>query len=189
MQPILVLGLGNVLYGDEGLGVHAAQRLYQAFDLPEHVRVLDGGTQGHSLLFWVEGASRLIVLDAADFGQPPGGLVVRAGADIPRYLTSKKVSPHQNSFSEVLALAELRGTLPEEIVLIGMQPVAMRMGEELTPEVRAGLGGMVDAACEWLRAWGVELHPVDATAPGEAGGQGGQGRELLHRALSGMSGV
>ena len=108
MEQIVILGLGNILYGDEGFGVLLAQRLYAHWDFPENVEVVDGGTQGQTLLTFVERADKLLVLDAVDFGLEPGELVLRD--NVPAYLTAQKIGPHQNSFSEVMGLAALRGT-------------------------------------------------------------------------------
>lgn len=172
MESIVVLGLGNVLYGDEGLGVHAVQRLHSQWDFPAHVNLVDGGTQGHSLLTYVEDARRLLVLDAVDFGLSPGEVVVKSGEDIPRYLTGHKVSPHQNSFSEVLALAQLRDALPDEMVLIGMQPVRMKLGEALTPQVESRLELLANLALEQLCRWDVQATPTQ------------EARSLYHPGLS-----
>ena len=100
MEQIIILGLGNILYGDEGFGVLLAQRLYAHWDFPENVEVVDGGTQGQTLLTFVERADRLLVLDAVDFGLQPGQLLLRD--NVPAYLTAQKIGPHQNSFSEVM---------------------------------------------------------------------------------------
>ena len=118
MERIVVLGLGNILYGDEGFGVRVAERLYSRYAFPDNVEIVDAGTQGHPLLAFVERATRLLLLDAVDFGLQPGTTVEKDSTDIPAYLSAHKMSLHQNSFSEVLALAELKDCLPEEIRLI-----------------------------------------------------------------------
>lgn len=153
---ITVLGLGNVLYGDEGLGVFAAAELHRKWDFMPAVEVVDGGTLGHTLLGYVERASHLLLLDAVDFGLAPGAVTVRTGDAIPMYLTGHKVSPHQNSFSEVLALAALRDNLPRELVLIGMQPERMDMGFPLSTRVRRGLHQMENKALAQIRHWGAQ---------------------------------
>lgn len=163
MQNIVVMGLGNLLYGDEGFGVHAVAQLAGAWDFPPHVQIIDGGTQGHSLLTFVEDTDRLLVLDAVDFGQEAGSIAIRRNAEIPAYLTAQKVSPHQNSFSEVLALAELRGKLPAEIVLIGVHPLRLTMGTPLSSLVEEQLTTVLRLAIEQLHLWGVTVtashHP------------------------------
>lgn len=155
MRNIVVMGLGNLLYGDEGFGVHAVAQLAQRWNFPPHVQIVDGGTQGHSLLTFVEEADQLLILDTVDFGQTPGSVIIRKDAEIPAYLTAQKVSPHQNSFSEVLALAELRGKLPPEIVLIGVHPVSLTMGQALTQAVEDQLPVVLQLALNQLHTWGV----------------------------------
>lgn len=155
MRNIVVMGLGNLLYGDEGFGVHAVAQLAQGWDFPSEVQIVDGGTQGHSLLTFVEEADQLLLLDAVDFGQAPGSVTIRTNAEIPAYLTAQKVSPHQNSFSEVLALAEFRGKLPPEIVLIGVHPLSLTMGQPLTQTVESQLPAVLQLALKQLQVWGV----------------------------------
>lgn len=159
MNSIVIMGLGNMLYGDEALGVHAAQKLWQEWEFPEYVEVIDGGTQGHGLLTHVEKAQSLLILDAVDMGLAPGQIVVREGKEIPMYLTSQKVSPHQNSFSEVLALAELRGMLPPRLALAGMQPQSLLMGEPLSQMVQEHMHLLTQTALSVLRRWEVPMQP------------------------------
>lgn len=156
MDNIVVMGIGNLLYGDEGFGVHLVARLAQDWNFPPQVQLVDGGTQGHSLLTFVEEADKMLVLDAVDFGLAPGTISVRKDGDIPAYLSAHKLSPHQNSFSELLALAQLRGTLPQEIVLIGVHPVSLTMGAPLTPAVAAHVPAVLQLALEQLQDWGVD---------------------------------
>lgn len=152
---ILVLGLGNILYADEGLGVRVAERLVAEHRFPDHVSVVDGGTQGLHLLGLVEEASRLLILDAVDFKLAPGSLVRRQDGHIPAYLSAQKASVHQNSFSEVLALATLRGCVPNEIVLLGMQPVELGLGCPLSLAAREALTPLCTDALDVLAGWGV----------------------------------
>ncbi|GHK20517.1 hypothetical protein ECZU03_43060 [Escherichia coli] len=124
-QRVVVMGLGNLLWADEGFGVRVAERLYAHYHWPDEVEIVDGGTQGLNLLGYVESASHLLILDAIDYGLEPGTLRTYAGERIPAYLSAKKMSLHQNSFSEVLALADIRGHLPAHIALVGLQPAML----------------------------------------------------------------
>lgn len=124
-QRVVVMGLGNLLWADEGFGIRVAERLYARYHWPEEVEIVDGGTQGLNLLGYVEQASHLLLLDAIDYGLAPGSLRTYAGEKIPAYLSAKKMSLHQNSFSEVLALADIRGHLPCHIALVGLQPAQL----------------------------------------------------------------
>ncbi|STJ17870.1 hydrogenase 1 maturation protease [Escherichia coli] len=97
-QRVVVMGLGNLLWADEGFGVRVAERLYAHYHWPEDVEIVDGGTQGLNLLGYVESAGHLLILDAIDYGLEPGTLRTYAGERIPAYLSAKKMSLHQNSF-------------------------------------------------------------------------------------------
>ncbi len=157
---IIIMGLGNLLWADEGFGVRAAEQLYARYQLPGNVEVVDGGTQGLLLLPYVEAADRLILFDAIDFGLEPGTLKVYRDDAVPAYLTAKKMSLHQTGFSEVLALADLKGNLPASIVLIGVQPVQLEdYGGSLTEPVRARLEPAIALAVAQLQEWGVPLAP------------------------------
>lgn len=153
MEQIIILGLGNILYGDEGVGVLLAQRLYAHWDFPVNVEVVDGGTQGQTLLTFVERADRLLVLDAVDFGLEPGAILLRD--NVPAYLTAQKIGPHQNSFSEVMGLAALRGTAPAHCALIGVQPAAMTLAAPLSTPVSESFDEAQGMALDILRQWGV----------------------------------
>jgi hydrogenase maturation protease len=159
----VVIGIGNPLMGDDGIGLAALERLL-AWEFEPFVERVDGGTWGMNLLQFVEEARRLLVLDAIEAGLEPGSPVALEGDEIPRFL-STKLSPHQIELREVLALAELRGTLPEEVVAIGLQPGRVEMSERLSPEVEARLDDMVERCVERLRRWGHRADPQPAPSP------------------------
>lgn len=158
-SSVLVLGVGNILLQDEGLGVHALRRLAERYHLPPSVAAVDGGVQGLDLLPMVEDCGLLLIVDAIETGLAPGAIVRLEGQAIPTAL-ALKMSMHQMGIQEVLALGSLRGTLPARVVLWGMQPGKMDWGLELTPPVAAGLDEMVEAVAGELLAWGEELRPV-----------------------------
>ena len=152
----LVLGIGNVLYADEGFGIRAVEALNARYAFPDSVRVMDGGTQGIFLLPWVCSAQRLLILDAVDFGMQPATLRVVRGDDVPCFMGAKKVSMHQAGFQEVLASANLTGSLPADLALVGVQPERLDdYGGSLTDGVRGRIDDAVEAACEVLRGWGI----------------------------------
>lgn len=154
-ENILVLGIGNLLWADEGFGVRAVQELHRQWRFPEHVTLLDGGTQGFNLLHHVQAARRMIVFDAIDYGLHPGTLRVLANEQVPRFLGAKKLSLHQTGFQEVLAVADLTGKLPDELVLIGVQPVDIRdYGGSLNQQVKARIPTALAIALSYLQRWG-----------------------------------
>ncbi len=121
-ENVLILGIGNVLWADEGFGVRCIERLAQNWALPDQVKLLDGGTQGLYLLPFLEEAGTLVVFDAVDYGLPPGTLKIVEGDEVPRFMGAKKMSLHQTGFQDVIATAQLMGYCPEKLILIGCQP-------------------------------------------------------------------
>jgi hydrogenase maturation protease len=153
MPDTLVLGLGNPLMGDDGVGIAALQRLQDRWELPPEVDLVDGGTWGMNLLPLIESAGRLILLDAIESGQAPGTLTVLRRDQLPRYF-SLKLSPHQIDLREVLAVAELRGTLPDHLVALGIQPARIEMDAGLSAPVAAALDQLVHRVVDHLEAAG-----------------------------------
>jgi hydrogenase maturation protease len=167
LPHIVVLGIGNLLWADEGFGVRAVERLDARGQWPQNVELVDGGTQGLALLPFVESADRLIVFDAVDFGLAPGTLDVREGDAVPACLNARKMSLHQTGFADVLACAQLRGHYPDDLVLIGVQPVELDdFGGSLRPAVRAQIEPAVQLACERLQRWGA--LPAARTEPADS---------------------
>ena len=152
----LVLGLGNILLADEGVGVRVIERLLGQYDFPEEVRVMDGGTLGLDLLPYLEDASRLLVVDAVQARKPAGALVRLAGDEIPVFLDASKVSPHQEGLEDLLAVATLKGYLPEEVVLWGAQIGSLGVSLELSPAVASQVDALVGKVLEELARWGIE---------------------------------
>jgi hydrogenase maturation protease len=155
---ILILGLGNPLLSDEGMGVRALGLLSERYALPPAVACLDGGVLGLGLLAYLEGVTHLLVIDTVQNGLEPGALVRLTGADIPRSL-SLKLSIHELGFQEVLAISELRGIPAPTLTVLGLEPASLAPGVGLSPTVEAGLGSLVDAAVAELGGWGVAALP------------------------------
>ena len=170
----LILGIGNVLWADEGFGVRCVEALNERFQFPPGVCVMDGGTQGIFLLPWIRSTKRLLIFDAIDFDLQPGTLKLIVGDDVPRYMGVKKVSMHQAGFQEVLASAQLSGEFPDEISLIGVQPALLNdYGGSLTPIVREKIAPALELAQRTLSAWGIvaeeraaAVTPRDLIGPG-----------------------
>ena len=164
----LILGIGNVLWADEGFGVRCVEALHAQYEFPSSVCVMDGGTQGLFLLPWVCSADRLLIFDAIDFDLEPGTLKLIVGDDVPSYMGVKKVSMHQAGFQEVLCSAQLSGDYPDEIALIGVQPELLNdYGGSLTATVKRQLEPALQVAREVLQAWGVQLSARSGVLPGD----------------------
>jgi hydrogenase maturation protease len=155
----VVVGLGNMLMADDGVGLAALTRLEDEWFVPHDVELVDGGTWGMNLLPIIERADRLLIFDAIDLGGKPGTVVRLEGRDVPRQL-AQKLSPHQIDLREVLALAELRGTLPRELIALGIQPARVEMSTALSPEVEAQLDHLVQLGVATLQRWGVACSPL-----------------------------
>ena len=154
----VVLGVGNPLMGDDGLGIAVVAHVQSAWgDAPE-LMIVDGGTWGMNLLPIIEQARRVLIIDAIDRGARPGTIVTLERDEIPRYF-GRTLSPHQLDLREVLALADLRGTLPEETVAVGIQPEQIELSLELSPVVAAAVPALLDDIAARLAAWGYAVRP------------------------------
>lgn len=161
-KRVLILGIGNILWADEGFGVRALETMQQWYDCPPHVRFLDGGTQGVYLVQDVREADVLIVFDAIDYGLKPGAMKMIENEDVPKFMGAKKVSLHQTGFQEVLALAEMMGDYPSQILLIGVQPEYIEdFGGSLRPVVKAQVQPAIEKALAYLDSNGISVKRRD----------------------------
>ncbi len=153
-QRKVVLGLGNLLNRDEGLGVEALKRLDAQLGEQSQFELLDGGVLGLNLLMIVEECTHLLILDAVNVGKPAGTVVELRKDQIPLY-AGVKLSQHQITFQEVLGLANIRGYLPEYLHLVGIQPEDLSIGLELSPIIEQALPEVVNRAEAVLKGWGL----------------------------------
>jgi hydrogenase maturation protease len=153
----LILGVGNLLLSDEGVGLRVVERLAETYELPEEVQTLDGGTLGLGLLYYLEGVENLLIIDAVEMDKEPGTLLRLEGDEIPAFL-SVKMSPHQIGIPDMLFAAQLRGLYPRNVVLWGVQPATLEVGLELSPPVAAQVNILVEKIVKELAQWGD--HPA-----------------------------
>jgi len=153
-----IIGLGSPLMGDDGLGLVALERLRSTMELPADAELVDGGTWGMSLLPDIESATHLLLIDAINTGVAPGSVITLGRDEIPRYL-AMKISPHQVDLRDVLAVAELRGTLPEHTIAIGLQPERVEMSVGLSPTLEHRLDDLMATVVRQLAAWGCSCQP------------------------------
>ncbi|WP_069269206.1 HyaD/HybD family hydrogenase maturation endopeptidase [Paraburkholderia nodosa] len=157
---IVVLGIGNVLWADEGFGVRCIEALQQRFEFAPHVSLMDGGTQGLYLVQYVQAADSLLIFDAVDYGLAPGTLKIVEDDDVPAFLGVRKMSLHQTGFQEVLMLARLTGRYPRRVLLVGCQPDEVDdYGGSLRPAMNASLERALELGVERLAAWCGEPSP------------------------------
>jgi len=156
---VLVLGIGNLVMSDDGVGVRVVQQLQREYRFAENVEIMDGGTLGLDLLPKLEGIDHLIVVDAVETGHNPGTCVRLTGEDLPIALETK-VSAHQMGLKDLLSVARLLGHSPGEMVLIGVQPGSIEMDTELTAVVEAKVDVLARMVLDELASWGVKPVPI-----------------------------
>ncbi|MFZ4479639.1 MAG: HyaD/HybD family hydrogenase maturation endopeptidase [Rhodoferax sp.] len=157
----VVLGIGNTILTDEAAGVRAVELLEQLYKLPEEVLVIDGGTSGMEMIEDLSNLDFLIVIDVVKTGAAPGTVVKIAGDEIPVFFR-RKLSPHQIALPDVLASLELLDTMPKEIVVLGVEPVSLELGMEMTDTVATKVPELVDRAVAELRARGYSVQALTA---------------------------
>ncbi len=152
----MVVGVGNTILSDDGLGVHAARLLQSDPRVPAGVEILDGGTLGLELVPYVSDASRILFLDAVDSGSSPGTYVRMTGGEL--LGLSGGFSVHQLGIADLIAVLALASTKPQDIVVLGVQPANTDWGTSLSPAVEATLTHLVEAALIQLRQWQESAH-------------------------------
>ena len=155
---ILVIGMGNVLMQDEGIGVRAVEELECRYELPAHVRVMDGGTTGMELFEPMRNADCLIVADAVNFDRPAGSLIRIADEEINAFFQTK-ISNHQLGLSDLLALLNLKNEKPQRVAIIGMVPYGLENCLGLSEHAASGLDAMVEMLVHELSLVGVKSLP------------------------------
>lgn len=160
---IIVLGVGNILLSDEGVGVRAVDKLQRDFVLPAGVEVIDGGTTGMEMLEDLAGADHILIVDAVRSGNAPASIVRIAGEQVPVFFRTK-LSPHQIGLSDVLATLVLTGEQPGGVTVIGVEPVSLETSMALSPQVEAVLPEVVSLVVEELRQLGVVVKSIPAKA-------------------------
>jgi hydrogenase maturation protease len=155
-RPVLVVGVGNLIMRDDGFGVHLV-RLLAEENLPGDVELFDGGTLGPEMLPWLEGREKIIFIDAVDAGMEPATLFRFAPHDI-RYQMEEKTSIHQIGLIDTLSMAELMGTAPDEVVIIGVQPKVVDWGEDLSPELEKVLPKVMNLVKKEISGFSMNMN-------------------------------
>lgn len=153
MTHILVLGIGNTLLSDEGIGIHVIDYLKQHHPAPEGVTYLDGGTLSFTLAAKIEDTDNLIVVDAARVGGQPGNVACMTGSRMDHFLGTAKRSVHEVSLLDLLDIARLTETLPANRALVGIQPGTIDWGEHPTPEVSSAIPSAVKHINSLIASW------------------------------------
>jgi hydrogenase maturation protease len=154
---IYVLGLGNVLMGDDGFGPTVVRAFSATHVVGPDVEVVDVGTPGLDLMPWLYDADRVIIVDTVKSDRPPGTLRVYDRQEILRSTPSVRVGPHDPGVKEALLTLEFAGRGPREVVLVGVVPGYVGMTLDLTPAVRDAVPAAVDEIARTLRRFGAPV--------------------------------
>jgi hydrogenase maturation protease len=151
---VAVLGVGNILLSDEGMGVHAVNALAAQYDLPPEVNVIDGGTSAMDCVDAIANVDLLVIADCMRSKQPPGTITRLEGDELQAFFRTK-ISPHQVGVCDVLATLLFHDLQPKRTVLIGIEPLSLELGLEPTPLLAERLPALVEAIAAELRQSGV----------------------------------
>jgi hydrogenase maturation protease len=160
---IAIFGIGNILLSDDGVGIHAINRLKKDYDFPDHVEIIDGGTKGLDLLPLFENRDKVLFIDAANFKKTPGTIDTVEDERIPAFLSSK-LSVHQIGLPDMLFAAKLMEIMPQTMSLVGIQPESMETTTELSDVVRKRMDDLISKVLEKLSEWDVKAVPKKASA-------------------------
>jgi len=153
----LVLGLGNTLLGDEGIGVHVVQNLQQNYSDMSDVTFLDGGTLSFTLAGYIEDCDNLIIIDAAQLHSDPGTISVYEGDEMDRFITkNRNKSVHEVNVTDILALSHLTDHLPQRRALIGIQPQLIDWSDSLSDSVAGAIPKVCQITCNLIHKWQME---------------------------------
>lgn len=164
MTSALILGVGNILLGDEGIGIRVVEELENRYAFPEEVMILDGGTAGIELLRYIEGRDLLIVIDAMRADLAPGTVFRIEDEDVPKRFMSR-ISPHQIGLSDLLAAGILSDQIPKRMILFGIEPECLETGITLSKSVNGSVDKIVNAILAELDVAGY-AQPTEKTPAG-----------------------
>jgi len=168
-NSIAVIGLGNILLQDEGVGVHAVEALKKNYDFPDGVRLIDGGTLGLDLLPLIEGVEKILFVDAMDLKKEPGSIAVIEDQEIPSLL-EPKLSLHHVGLSDLLFASRFMGNQPAKMALVGIQPETMEIGLDLSPAIIHRFEELLETVVGKLREWGLEVKEKSVREPAYVSG-------------------
>ena len=151
-KKVLVMGVGNTLLQDDGIGVHVTESLKASYSTHD-IDILDGGTIGLSLLPEIEDADAVIIIDASEIGERPGSMRIFRNAEIDQQLSGKKRTVHEVAVSDLFSAAAIRGRCPAERALIAIQPGSTDLGLEMTADVQAAIPGACEAVNSITHKW------------------------------------
>jgi hydrogenase maturation protease len=153
-SKIAVLGIGNLIMQDEGVGIHVIQKLEKEYTFQPEIELIDGGTSGSELYGFFEDNDKMIIVDAVNFGEEPGFIGTIEKDDILKRLNTK-LSMHNLGLTDVLSHVKLLDIEPSEIFLVGVQPATMELDDQLSEIVANRIDRILEVVCMKLAEWNV----------------------------------
>jgi hydrogenase maturation protease len=151
---VTIMGLGNILMMDEGVGVHTVKVFQERYAVPDYVEIIDGGAAGLDLLPFIDGREKLLMIDAVNFDREPGYIDILENEAIPAKF-STKTSLHHLGLLDVLSIVKLSDALPKDMCIIGIQPKSMELGLDMSPEIWDKVPELVERIVSKLHEWNV----------------------------------
>lgn len=170
----LVLGIGNTLLTDEGTGIHALQQLQLEYPDIQNTLFLDGGTLSFTLASWIEDCENLLVFDAAEIKQPPGTVCCLQGSEMDSFLGASRRSAHEVGLLDLMDIARLTESLPENRALIGIQPESFGWSMQPSEAVQKALPEATRLAAELISRWNADLRQADGVSKYNSSSRGAQ---------------
>lgn len=156
---VAVLGLGNILLSDEGIGIHAVTELRKRYRFSPSIDLIDGGTMGLDLLPLFQDRDRILIIDAVDFGEGPGHTRLVEGEAI-RSVLNIKLSVHHIGLGDLLFAARLIRKFPPDVCLVGIQPESLTIGLVMTGRITGKMERLLNIALQKLNAWNISFEQV-----------------------------
>lgn len=158
-SDVAVLGIGNILMGDEGVGIHVIQTLEKSYTFSPSINLIDGGTTGFDLIPYFEDCEKMIIVDAIDFQKEPGYIGSLYNEEI-HYRFNTKISLHHAGLADVLSVIKLTDIPSPDMMLIGVQPLHVKMGINLSDVIANKMEQILNTVTEKLEEWGIECKQI-----------------------------
>lgn len=155
-NSIVVLGVGNILLTDEGLGVHVVEDLKANYNFTPQISLIDGGTMGMELLTYMRGMKKILLVDAVNGGEAPGTIYEFPHRELEQYFTDH-ISVHEVGMQDILRIRAIQENPLEDAIVIGVEPESLEVGFEPSEPVQRALPEVKDRVLRVLRDWGVQI--------------------------------
>lgn len=155
-NSIVVLGVGNILLTDEGLGVHVVEDLKANYNFTPHISLIDGGTMGMELLTYMRGMKKILLIDAVNGGETPGTIYEFPHRELEQYFTDH-ISVHEVGMQDILRIRAIQENPLEDAIVIGVEPESLEVGFEPSEPVQRALPEVKERVLRVLRDWGVQI--------------------------------